>query len=57
MDSVPTEYDNHDNNPRLAPFGQLGRWTPSSGVQDVFTSTAYVFTEPLPSVRSRDDCI
>jgi hypothetical protein len=26
----------------MIPFGQLERWA-SSGVQDVFTSTAYVF--------------
>jgi hypothetical protein len=25
-------------------FGQFGLWAPTSGVQDVFTSTAYVFT-------------
>jgi hypothetical protein len=28
----------------ISPFGQLGLWAPSSGAQDVFTSTAYVFT-------------
>jgi hypothetical protein len=29
-----------------SPFGQLGLWAPSSGVRDVFTSIAYVFTYP-----------
>jgi hypothetical protein len=28
----------------IIPFGQLGLWAPSAGVRDVFTSTAYVFT-------------
>jgi hypothetical protein len=25
----------------ISPFGQLGLWAASSGVRDVFTSTAY----------------
>jgi hypothetical protein len=28
----------------ISPFGQLGLWAPSSGVRDVFTSTAHAFT-------------
>jgi hypothetical protein len=29
---------------RIRPFGQLGLRAPSSGVQDAFTSSAYLFT-------------
>jgi hypothetical protein len=30
----------------ISPFGHLRLWTPSSGVQDVFTSIKYAFTCP-----------
>jgi hypothetical protein len=29
----------------ISPFGQLGLWAPSSGMQDVFASIACTFTE------------
>jgi len=38
----------------ISPFDQLGLWAPSSGMRDVCTSTAYVFTYLPRHDLSRD---